>query len=84
MLEALACGCAVITRLRGWLFQRVVPGVLITDSQRQASLWLSRLVRNPGLPLRIAASGARYVQKQHGLQSICEQWTDLLAELVRR
>jgi glycosyltransferase involved in cell wall biosynthesis len=84
MLEALACGCAVITRPRGWLCQRVVPGVLITDSQHQASLWLRRLMRHPALALRIGAAGVRYVQMQDGLHCMREQWTGLLAELVRR
>jgi glycosyltransferase involved in cell wall biosynthesis len=84
MLEALACGCAVITRPRGWLCQRVVPGVLITESQHQASLWLSRLMRHPTLALRIGAAGARYVQTHHGLDCMREQWTGLLAELVPR
>jgi glycosyltransferase involved in cell wall biosynthesis len=84
MLEALACGCAVITRPRGWLCQRVVPGVLITDSQHQASLWLRRLMRHPALALRIGAAGVRYVQMQHRLHRMREQWTGLLAELVRR
>jgi len=84
MLEALACGCVVIARPRGWLCERVVPGVLITDSQQQASLWLSRLMRHPALARRLGRAGARYVQAHHGLSRMREQWAGLLAELVQR
>lgn len=84
MLEALACGCAVIARPRGWLCQRVVPGVLITDSKQEASLLLRRLIGHPALARRLGKAGARYVQAHHGLSRMREQWAGLLLELVQR
>lgn len=84
MLEAMACGCVVIARPRGWLCERVVPGVLITDSQQQASHWLRRLLRHPALARRLGAAGARYVQANHGLSGMREQWVRLLVELVQQ
>lgn len=84
MLGALACGCSVITRPQGWLSQRVVPSVLITESQHQASFWLRSLMRHPAWDLHIGAVGARDMQMQHGVKCTSEQWLGLLAELVRR
>jgi hypothetical protein len=83
-MESLARGCAVITRPRGWLCQRAVPGVLITDSQHQASLCLIRLMPQPALVLRIGASRARYLQTQHCLHFMREQWIGLLTEVALR
>jgi len=84
MLEAMSCGCVVIARPRGWLCERVVPGVLITDSQQQASHWLRRLLRHPALARRLGTAGAGYVHAHHALSGMREQWVDLLAELVQR
>ena len=84
MLEALACGCVVIARPRGWLCERVIPGVLITKSEQQASIWLRRLIQHRSLARRLGAAGARYVHSHHGLTSVREQWTDLLRELVQQ
>jgi len=84
MLEAMACGCVVIARPRGWLCERVIPGVLITDSKQLASRWLRRLLRHPALARRLGTAGARYVHAHHALSGMREQWAGLLAELVQR
>ena len=84
MLEAMACGCVVIARPRGWLCERVIPGVLITDSQQQASRWLRRLLRHPALARRLGTAGAGYVHAHHALSGMREQWAGLLVELVQR
>jgi len=84
MLEVMACGCVVIARPRGWLCERAIPGVLITDSKQQASRWLRRLLRHPALARRLGTAGASYVHAHHALSGMREQWAGLLAELVQR
>lgn len=84
MLEAMACGCAVIARPRGWLCGRAVPGVLVTNSQHQASRWLARLMEQPDLARRIGDSGAHYVQAHHSSSLVQQQWAHLLTELLQR
>jgi glycosyltransferase involved in cell wall biosynthesis len=84
MLEAMACGCVVIARPRGWLCERVIPGVLTTDSKQQASRLLRRLLQHPALARRLGAAGAGYVHAHHALSGMREQSAGLLAELVQR
>jgi hypothetical protein len=84
MLEALACDRAVMAPPCGWLCDRAIAAVLITDSQQQASKWLERLMRHRHLACRLGAAGALYVNKHHWLSCVRHQWVALLSELVGR
>ncbi len=82
MLEALACGCPVVARPRGWLCHGPIPGVLVAHSRRQATLHLQRLVADPDWRAQLGAAGRAYVLGHHGLTVVAQQWTKLIEQLA--
>ena len=82
MLEALACGCPVVARPRGWLCHGPIPGVLVAGSRRQAVLYLERLAEDSGWRAQLGAAGRAYVQAHHGLSVVAQQWTKLFSDLA--
>jgi glycosyltransferase involved in cell wall biosynthesis len=82
MLEALACGCPVVARPRGWLCHGPIPGVLVARSRLQAMRHLQRLVAEPAWRAELGAAGRAYVHDRHGLRVVAQQWTKLFAELA--
>ncbi len=82
MLEALACGCPVVARPRGWLCHGPVPGVLVVQSRREAAQVIKALQTNPHWRGQLAAAGRAYVCQQHGLQAVALQWRRVLADLA--
>ena len=81
MLEALACGCPVIARPRGWLCHAPVPGVLIAHSHRQARRYLQQLKKQPTWREELAKAGRAYVVQHHALAVVARQWNRMFAEL---
>ncbi len=57
MLEALACGCPVVARPRGWLCHGPIPGVLVARSRQEAVLHLTRLVAEPAWRAQLELRG---------------------------
>ncbi len=82
MLEALACGCPVVARPRGWLCHGTVPGVLVVQSRREAARVIQALQQQPRWRERLAAAGRAYVCQQHGLPAVALQWRRVLADLA--
>ena len=82
MLEALACGCPVVARPRGWLCHAPIPGVLVAHSRHQAMHYLQQLQSQPAWRRRLGESGRAYVVEHHGLRVVAGQWTKLLAHLA--
>jgi glycosyltransferase involved in cell wall biosynthesis len=81
MLEALACGCPVIARPRGWLCHAPIPGVLVTSSSRQASSWIDALEADPAWAADLGRQGRAYVVQHHSLVQVSGHWRTLLAAL---
>jgi glycosyltransferase involved in cell wall biosynthesis len=82
MLEALACGCPVVARPRGWLCHGPIPGVLVARSRQEAVLHLTRLVAEPAWRAQLGAAGRAYVHDHHGLRVVAQQWVNLLEQLA--
>jgi glycosyltransferase involved in cell wall biosynthesis len=82
MLEALACGCPVIARPRGWLLHGPIPGVLVTNSKKQASRWLDDLAHNPSWAEQLGSEGHAYVKRYHALDVVSKQWTELFEQML--
>jgi glycosyltransferase involved in cell wall biosynthesis len=82
MLEALACGCPVIARPRGWLLHGPIPGVLVTNSQRQASIWLDALAADSAWAARLGQEGRAYVERCHALHVVSQQWRALFHHIL--
>jgi glycosyltransferase involved in cell wall biosynthesis len=82
MLEALACGCPVVARPRGWLCHGPIPGVLVARSRWQAKGYIQRLEAEPAWREELGAAGRAYVQGHHGLRVVAQQWIKLFAELA--
>ena len=82
MLEALACGCPVVARPRGWLCHGPIPGVLVARSRRQAMRYLQRLVAEPAWREQLGAAGRAYVQGHHGVRVVAQQWIRLFEQLA--
>ncbi len=84
ILEAMACGCPVIARPRGWLVQQPIPGVLVTNRQAQASDWLLALLHDASWAKQLGQAGRRHVEEQHALPVVGHQWNALLQRLLER
>jgi glycosyltransferase involved in cell wall biosynthesis len=82
MLEALACGCPVVARPRGWLCHGPIPGVLVARSRREAKRYLQRLVAEPAWRGQLGAAGRAYVQGHHGVRVVAQQWIRLFDQLA--
>ena len=82
MLEALACGCPVIARPRGWLLHDPIPGVLVANTQRQASSWLEALAADPAWAARLGQQGRAYVERCHSLTVVSQQWRALFHQIL--
>ncbi len=82
MLEALACGCPVVARPRGWLCHAPIPGVLVARSRCQASRYLRQLQAQPAWRDELGEAGRAYVLENHGLVVVARQWNKLFADLV--
>jgi glycosyltransferase involved in cell wall biosynthesis len=81
MLEALACGCPVIARPRGWLRHEPVPGILVANNPREAIDWLDALANDSGLGTRLGAEGRTYVEQHHALAVVTRQWNHVFNQL---
>lgn len=82
MLEALACGCPVIARPRGWLLHGPIPGVLLANSRRQASAWLEALAADSAGAARLGQEGRAYVERCHALAVVSQQWRALFHHIL--
>ena len=83
MLEALACGCPVIARPRGWLLHGPIPGVLVTNSERQASIWVDALAADSAWAARLGQEGRAYVECCHALPVVSKQWLALFNHIIK-
>jgi glycosyltransferase involved in cell wall biosynthesis len=74
ILESLACGCPVIARSRGWLRNRLVPGILVARNQTHASRLITELYDNPLWRHELSMAGRDYVATHHSLASVASHW----------
>ena len=82
ILEALSCGCPVIALPRGWLRNRNIPGVLIAQSISHASSLLDHISADPNLRCRLGQAARQYVEQNHSLNTISQQWLKLESQLL--
>jgi len=82
MLEALACGCPVVARPRGWLCHEPIPGVLVARSRNEAGHYLRQLQEQPAWREELGQAGRAYVLERHALAVVAQQWNRLLQELT--
>lgn len=82
ILEALACGCPVVARPRGWLRNRNVPGVFVAHNLRQAADRVDQISADPELRHRLGQAGRRYVEDHHSLPVVTDKWLELEKEMI--
>ena len=82
MLEALACGCPVLARPRGWLCHGPIPGVLVARSRRQAQHYLQQLLTQPSWREELGRAARTYVLEHHSLAVVAQQWNRLFEALA--
>jgi len=82
MLEALACGCPVLARPRGWLCHGPIPGVLVARSRREAEHHLQQLHAQPAWREELGRAARTYVLEHHSLAVVAQQWNRLLEALA--
>ena len=82
MLEALACGCPVLARPRGWLCHGPIPGVLVARSRRQAQHYLQQLLTQPSWREELGRAARAYVLEHHSLAVVAHQWNRLFEALA--
>jgi len=82
ILEALSCGCPVISRPVGWLKHRSVPGVMLAKNQAQASACVMRLASNPNLRNQSAAAARKGILDKHRIEDIASQWEAVIENIA--
>ena len=82
MLEALACGCPVLARPRGWLCHGPIPGVLVARSRREAEHHLQQLHTQPAWREELGRAARTYVLEHHSLAVVAQQWNRLFEALA--
>jgi len=77
LMEAMACGCAVIASRTGGNVELAVPeetGLLFEPGNaNDLAVKISRLVENQPLRMRLAANGARRIREEYSLESATAQ-----------
>ena len=82
ILEALSCGCPVISRPVGWLKHRSVPGVMLAKNQAQASACVMRLASNPDLRNQLATAARKGILDKHRIEDIASQWEAVIENIA--
>lgn len=82
ILEALACGCPVVARPRGWLRNRRIPGVLVARSNKQAIHYIDRICLDSNYRVSLGLAGRQYVVDNHSLPIVADLWIALEKELI--
>lgn len=81
ILEALACGCPVITRPRGWLRRRKIPGIIIVSCKQEAAEWAEKFYSDQQLRHELGECGKEYVKSRHDIRVVERMWARLSNEL---
>lgn len=87
VLEAMACGCAVIASDIGACRELIVDGregMLCRVNDTSAFVMaLTRLMNAPEAAARMGEAGRQRVLARHGIEQVVAQWADLYVKLIR-
>ena len=84
ILEALSCGCPVISRPVGWLKHQFVPGVMLAKNPAQASAYIMRLASDPSLHNQLAAAARKGIINKHRIETVASQWEDVIEKISKK
>ncbi len=82
ILEALSCGCPVISRPVGWLKHQSVPGVMLANNQAQASACVIRLASDQSLRNQMAAAARKGIIEKHQMEIVAKQWEAVIENIA--
>ena len=82
VLEALSCGCPVISRPVGWLKHQSVPGVMIAKNEAQASACVIRMASDPNLRKKLAAAARKGILDKHRMEEVASKWEAVIKKLA--
>lgn len=84
ILEALSCGCPVISRPVGWLNHQLVPGVMLAKNRAQASACVMRLASDPSLRNQLAAAARKEILDKHRMEAVTSQWEAVVEKMAKK
>lgn len=82
ILEALSCGCPVISRPVGWLRHQSVPGVMLAKSQAKAAACVMRLASDQTLRNQLAAAARQGIVPKHRIETVATQWEAVIEKIA--
>ena len=82
ILEALSCGCPVVSRPVGWLKHQSVPGVMLANNQAQASACVIRLASDQCLHNQMAAAARKGIIEKHQMEIVAKQWEAVIEKIA--
>ena len=82
ILEALSCGCPVISRPVGWLRHQSVQGLMVAENQEQAAACIMQLASDQPLQQKMADAARQGIIDNHRIKAIAEQWEVIIEEMT--
>ena len=84
VLEALSCGCPVISRPVGWLKHQSIPGVMIAKNQAQASACVIRMASDPKIRKKLAAAARKGILDKHHMEEVASKWEAVIKKMAEK
>ncbi len=82
VLEALSCGCPVVSRPVGWLRHHPVPGVVIANDQKRAVSLVMRMETDQHWRCELAEAARESALSQHHTENVIEHWKTLINQIA--
>jgi glycosyltransferase involved in cell wall biosynthesis len=84
MMEAMACGCPVVTTGTCMIPEIIEHGVngIIAKDAADMKFWCRELLEKPDLARKIGEAGRKTIQQKYNLQRFVDNWNDLLYSTI--
>lgn len=84
MMEAMACGCPVVTTGTCMIPEIIQHGVngIIANSSEELNFWCKELLNNPQLAERLGAKGRETIVEKYNLNRFVKNWNDLFYKTI--
>lgn len=84
MMEAMACGCPVVTTgtcMIPEIIEHGVNGIIANDAESMKT-WCKKLLQEPDFARKIGEAGRRTIQQRYNLDRFVQSWNKLLNKTI--